>query len=252
MELAIPWSLVFADDPESRDTVVTVGGVRDTLRWFPPGQRRLKICAVHHGRRRQHRRPGFGPRQHPRAHQRRHRGRLHRQLRRDRARPEGRHRARPRRAPTASPTGAWDPATAPRAGGSGSSYEVPDRERALRARRPRVQPARLRPGPRRAARTSASSVTPPWTRPTRSTAGSRTVDLSANVFDMRGRFVRNLYIYQPAERDARSDRVAGARSWTPGTAATRAAASCRPASTCCALVIEPNLSRQTRSVVVVR
>ena len=46
MELAIPWSLVFADDPESRDTVVTVGGVRDTLRWFPPGQRRLKICCV--------------------------------------------------------------------------------------------------------------------------------------------------------------------------------------------------------------
>jgi hypothetical protein len=46
MEFAIPWSVVFANDPETRDTVVTVDGKTDTLRWFPPGQRRLKICAA--------------------------------------------------------------------------------------------------------------------------------------------------------------------------------------------------------------
>ena len=37
---------MFANDPETRDTVVTVAGTTDTLRWFPPGQRRLKICAA--------------------------------------------------------------------------------------------------------------------------------------------------------------------------------------------------------------
>ena len=73
------------------------------------------------------------------------------------------------------------------------------------------------------------------------------MDLSANVFDVRGRFVRNLYVYSRRgalspgrdELDVWDGRDESGRIVPPGVYVLR-------------LVIEPNLSRQTRAVVVVR
>jgi hypothetical protein len=75
----------------------------------------------------------------------------------------------------------------------------------------------------------------------------RTFNLTANIFDMRGRFIRNLYISQTRSALTPSDPAAD--SWDgrdergnlvpPGIYVIRA-------------VIEPNLSRALKSVVVVR
>jgi hypothetical protein len=89
-------------------------------------------------------------------------------------------------------------------------------------------------------------VTPP-VAPDDPLAGSRTVDLSANVFDLRGRFVRNLYIYD--RRSALDPGDPALDVWDGRDEAGRIVA---PGVYVLRLVIEPNLSRQTRSLVVVR
>ena len=70
MEIAIPWRNVFAGlgGGGTRDTVVTVDGVTDTLRRMPRGVTRIKVAAVVTAGWRQHRRARLGARQPAQAH----------------------------------------------------------------------------------------------------------------------------------------------------------------------------------------
>jgi hypothetical protein len=245
MELAIPWSLVLANDPEGRDTIVTVGGHTDTLRWFPPGQRSLKICGVITAGGDNTGGPDSGPDNT--------RGYVsdsytaayvdnYVEIPLDRqgdiaagSAPDG----IPDWgiSPTARRTVKYGPLPIVSVRFSLSELEVnrpafaPDRGEQVQFRF-RLSPA-LDPGD------PLSQL--------------RTVDLSANVFDLRGNFVRNLYVsdrrsaFPQVCTDCLSDpnwdvwdgRDADGRIVPAGVYVLR-------------VVIEPNLSRTTRSVVVVR
>jgi hypothetical protein len=244
MELAIPWSTVFGNDPESRDTVVTVAGRTDTLRWFPPG-RRLKLC-------------GF-------------------------ITAGGDNTGGPDSAPDNTRGYVQDGNTAAYLDnyveiplderddtglGHGGPDGIADWGVAPAARRTFKYPVPIvgvrfslstlevnRPAfaPDRGEQVQFRFRMVPPLDPTDPLAALRTVDVSANVFDLRGNWVRNLYL--ASRRNALPEICAGCLSdpaldtWDgrdqdgrivpPGIYVIRS-------------VIEPNLSRQSRAVVVVR
>ena len=244
MELAIPWRLVFADDPESRDTVVTVGGARDTLRWFPPGSRRLKIACVLTAGGDNTGGPDTAP-DNTRGHTSDgtafvyvdNFAEIELDLKDDTGLGGG--------GPDGIPDWNVGPCDRAEAGRFRFKYPVPivsvrfgldD----LEFNRPAFTPDT---GERIHFR---FRVAPP-VDPADPLAGSRTVDLSANVFDMRGNFVKNLYIY-----DRRSAMEPGDPQWDVWDGRDEAGRLVAPGVYVLRLVIEPNLSRQTRSLVVVR
>jgi hypothetical protein len=255
MEFAIPWSVVFANDPETRDTVVTVDGVTDTLRWFPPGQRRLKICAAITAGGDNTGGPDSAP-DNTRGHTNDGNAFVYldnfAEIDLDRNDDTGLGHGGPDGipdwgvGPTTDRTG-----TDPRFRFKypvpivGVRFDLAD----LEFNRPAFAPDR---GERLDFRFRINPPVSP-TDPL-AVAGARTVDLTANLFDMRGRFVRNLYIsdrrnaipspefphgLSNPDLDTWDGRDASGRIVPPGVYILR-------------LVIEPNLSRQTRSMVVVR
>lgn len=253
MELAIPWSVVFANDPETRDTVVTVDGVTDTLRWFPPGLRKLKICAAITAGGDNTGGPDSAP-DNTRGHTNDgtafvyldNFAEIALDLQDDTGLGHG--------GPDGIPDWGVGPASRSEPGRFRFKYPVPivgvrfDLA-ALEFNRPAFAPDR---GERIDFR---FRISPPVSlTDALALAGARTVDLTANIFDMRGRFVRNLYIsdrrnaipspgfpYDPSspDFDTWDGRDASGQIVPPGVYILR-------------LVIEPNLSRQTRSMVVVR
>jgi hypothetical protein len=244
MEFAVPWRMVFADDPESRDTVVTVGGVRDTLRWFPPGQRRLKICCVLTAGGDNTGGPDSAP-DNTRGHTSDGTANVYidnfAEIELDLKDDTGLGRG----GPDGIPDWGVGPCDRSEAGRFRFKYPVPVVSvrfglADLELNRPAFSPDLGEQVHFRFA------VNPPLD-PADPLAAYRTVDLSANVFDLRGRFVKNLYVYDrraaltatAPERDHWDGRDEGGRIVPPGVYVLR-------------LVIEPNLSRQTRSVVVVR
>jgi hypothetical protein len=244
MEVAVPWSLVFADDPDSRDTVVTVGGIRDTLRWFPPGSRRLKICCVLTAGGDNTGGPDSAP-DNTRGHTSDgtafvyidNFAEIALDLKDDTGLGHG--------GPDGIPD--WNVGPCDRAEPGRFRFKYPVPVVSVRFGLDQLELNRPAFAPDLGERVHFRfEVTPPLD-PADPLAPYRTVDLSANVFDMRGRFVRNLYIYDrrsalaPADPtlDAWDGRDQSGRVVAPGVYVLR-------------LVIEPNLSRQTRSVVVVR
>jgi hypothetical protein len=253
MELAIPWSVVFANDTETRDTVVTVRGRTDTLRWFPPGTRKLKICAAITAGGDNTGGPDSAP-DNTRGHVSDGSAFVYvddfAEIALDLKDDTGLGRGGPDGIPD------WDvaPTSRSEAGRFRFKYPVPivgvrfavdD----LEFDRPAFAPDRGEDIAFRFAVTPPVSPTDPL-----AIAGARTVDVTANVFDLRGRFVRNLYIadrrsalptpsepFDPSRPalDRWDGRDADGRAVPPGIYVLR-------------LVIEPNLSRQTRSMVVVR
>jgi hypothetical protein len=253
MELAIPWSVVFTNDPESRDTVVTVEGRRDTLRWFPPGQRKLKLCAAITAGGDNTGGPDTAP-DNTRGHVSDGSAFVYvddfaeiaLDLKDDTGLGHG--------GPDGIPDWHIGPTSRSETGRFRFKYPVPIvgvrfAVEDLEFDRPAFAPDRGEEIRYRFKVTPPVSPADPL-----AVAGARTVDVTANVFDLRGHFVRNLSIadrrsalptasdpYLPSRPDL--DRWDGRDSdghvVPPGIYVLR-------------VVIEPNLSRQTRAMVVVR
>ncbi|TFG89215.1 MAG: hypothetical protein E4H17_01045 [Gemmatimonadales bacterium] len=251
MELAIPWSAVFANDPETRDTVVTVGGTTDTLRWFPPGQRRLKICAAITAGGDNTGGPDSAP-DNTRGHTNEGSDFVYldnfAEIDLDRNDDTGLGHGGPDGIPDwgVGPTDRNEP------GRFRFKYPVPIV--GVRFGLANLEFNRPAFAPDRGEQLDFRFEIQPPVAQSDPLAGIRTVDLSANVFDMRGRFIRNLYIssrrnafpsaefpYDPSRPDSDTwdGRDASGQIVPPGVYIVR-------------MVIEPNLSRQTRAVVVVR
>jgi hypothetical protein len=244
MEFAIPWRLVFADDPESRDTVVTVGGVRDTLRWFPPGSRRLKIACVLTAGGDNTGGPDTAP-DNTRGHTSDGSAFVYvdnfAEIELDLKDDTGLGRGGPDGIPD------WNVGPCDRAEPGRFRFKYPVPIVSVRFGLAELEFNRPAFTPDTGERVHFRfGVTPP-VAPDDPLAGSRTVDLSANVFDLRGRFVRNLYIYD--RRSALDPGDPALDVWDGRDEAGRIVA---PGVYVLRLVIEPNLSRQTRSLVVVR
>jgi hypothetical protein len=246
MEFAIPWSLVFADDPESRDTVVTVGGVRDTLRWFPPGERRLKICCVLTAGGDNTGGPDSAP-DNTRGHTSDGTAEVYidnfaeiaLDLKDDTGLGHG--------GPDGIPD--WNVGPCDRAESGRFRFKLQVPIVSVRFGLADLEFSRPAFAPDRGERLHFRfQLTPPMDS-TNLLDRSRAVELSANVFDIRGRFVRNLYIYDRRSATAVTESQGPGDIWDGRDASGRIVA---PGVYVLRLVIEPNLSRQTRSVVVVR
>ena len=244
MEFAIPWRLVFADDPESRDTVVTVGGVRDTLRRFPPGSRRLKIACVLTAGGDNTGGPDTAP-DNTRGHTSDgtafvyvdNFAEIALDLKDDTGLGGG--------GPDGIPD--WNVGPCDRAEPGRFRFKFPVPIVSVRFGLAELEFNRPAFTPDTGERVHFRfGVTPP-VDPGDPLGGSRTVDLSANVFDLRGRFVRNLYVYD--RRSALDPGDPALDVWDGRDEAGRIVA---PGVYVLRLVIEPNLSRQTRAMVVVR
>ena len=255
MELAIPWKVVFGNDPESRDTVVTVGGITDTLRWFPPGQRRLKICAAITAGGDNTGGPDSAP-DNTRGHTNDGTAFVYldnfAEIALDRNDDTG--------LGHGGPDGIPDWGVSPTSDRSGDDprfrfkYQVPIV--GVRFGLTDLEFSRPAFAPDRGEWLDFRFPVEPPVSPTDplALAGARKLNLTANVFDLHGRFIRNLYVsserntipsaefpHDPSrpESDFWDGRDQTGQIVPPGVYVLR-------------LVIEPNLSRQTRAVVVVR
>ncbi len=246
MEMAIPWKVVFANDPETRDSVVTVGGRTDTLRWFPPGQRRLKLCAAITAGGDNTGGPDSAP-DNTRGHTSDGSAFVYidnfAEIALDLKDDVGPGRGAPDGFPDwgVSPTDRLEPGR--------FRFRFPVPIVPVRFGLAELEFSRPAFAPDRGERLDFRFDITPRLGPN---DPERTMDLTANVFDMRGRFVRNLYIsnqrrvsagcpgcYVAPALDTWDGRDASGQIVPPGVYVVR-------------LVIEPNLSRQTRAVVVVR
>ncbi len=239
MEAAIPWSTVFANDPDTRDTVVTIGGVRDTLWWFPPG-RRLKIAGVITAGGDNTGGPDSAP-DNTRGHTTDgnafvyldNYAEIAMDLKRELP-------GSPADTSDGLPDWGIEPKTRVR-------FKFPPPIVGVRFALADLALSRPAFAPDRGEKVGFRFRLDPPLDPDRPLDALRTVDLTANVFDMRGRWVRNLYIadrrYGLAPLDPLWDvwdgRDESGHPVPPGVYVLR-------------VVIEPNLSRITRPVVVVR
>ena len=255
MELAIPWRLVFANDPETRDTVVTVGGKTDTLRWFPPGQRRLKICAAITAGGDNTGGPDSAP-DNTRGHTNDGSAFVYvdnfAEIDLDREDDTG--------LGHGGPDGIPDWGVSPTTDRSGDhprfrfKYPVP----IVGVRFGLVDLELSRPAfaPDRGDWLDFRFRIEPPVNPADplALAGARTVDLSANVYDLHGRFVRNLYVYsrRPAIPVAGCPNCPSFPPFDTWDGRDESGQIVPAGVYVVRLVIEPNLSRQTRAVVVVR
>jgi hypothetical protein len=241
MEFAIPWRSVFlaqTGGPGVKDTVMTVAGQRDTFRLFPPGTR-LKICAVVTAGGDGTGGPDSAP-DNTRGHT------VNGQdlvfidnyaiVDLDRVDDTGRGRG--------GPDGVADWNVEPR---SRVTFRYPPPIKGVRFEIADLALTRRAFAPDHGDRLGWSIRVEPPLDPTLPIDRIRKVSITANVFDLRGRFVRNVLLGRerlgldpndPATdvwdgRDEKGNLV------PPGVYVLR-------------VVIEPNLSRATRSFVVVR
>jgi hypothetical protein len=251
MELAVPWSVVFANDPETRDTVVTVGGTTDTLRWFPPGQRRLKICAAITAGGDNTGGPDSGP-DNTRGHTSDgsafvyldNFAEIALDLKDDTGLGHG--------GPDGIPDWGVSPGDRGEPGRFRFRYPVPIV--GVRFGLSELDFSRPAFAPDRGEWLDFRFAIEPPVSSTDPLGPYRTVDLTANVFDLRGRFVRNLFVY--SRRNAipvdGCPHCPSVPLWDTWDGRDESGQIVPPGVYVVRLVIEPNLSRQSRAVVVVR